>query len=177
MLCYNIFASHHHRATPVLIIAMRAVLTTVPPIPSGISCHLALLNAWQCCIERQPAEYQKSALTVRFPKRSKRHFSNEMLHMLPYPQSCQGQRKDREEAKDILAECVQGIAGFSVDRLNDPSPLGEYSIVVQAMILLARGLSCSAVICHVLFLEPVMLAPFVWIPKQGSKTLMSQALC
>ena len=35
----------------------------------------------------QPEEYQKS-------------------DMLPYPQSCQGQRKDREEAKDIVAECV-----------------------------------------------------------------------
>lgn len=74
----------------------------------------------------------------------------------------------------------QGIAGFSVDRLNNPIPLGERSIVtgsdkVRTMILLARGLSCSAVICHVLFLEPVMLVLFVWIPKQGSKTLVSQA--
>ena len=55
-------------------------------------------------------------------------------------------------------------------------PLGEHSIVtgsdkVQTMILWAWGLSCS-VICHVLFLEPVMLLLFVWIPEQGSKTLV-----
>lgn len=82
-------------------------------------------------------------------KRIQKTLFQEMLHMLPYPQSCQGQRKDREEAKDILAEC-QGITGFSVDWINNPNPLGEHSIVtgsdkLQAMILRAWGLSCSAV--------------------------------
>lgn len=40
-------------------------------------------------------------------KKIQKTLFQEMLHMLPYPQSCQGQRKDREEAKDILAECVK----------------------------------------------------------------------